>query len=174
MTRLMTSLNHKKIKVFFSYSHIDEELRDKLAEHLSLLRRKGVISEWHDRKITGGSNLNDEISENLNNADIILLLISSSFLNSDYCYEKEMMRALERHDAGEARVIPVILRPCDMSDAPFGELLSFPKDRLPITKWGNEDEAFLDIAKGIRRVAEELQTPKSQQQTDESEEKKKR
>jgi tetratricopeptide (TPR) repeat protein len=169
----MTSLNHKKIKVFFSYSHIDEKLRDKLAEHLSLLKRQGIISEWHDREIIGGSNINNEISENLNNADIILLLVSSSFLASDYCYEKEMTRALERHTACEVRVIPVILRPCDWHNAPFGKLLGFPKDGLAVTKWSNEDDAFLDIAQGIRRVAEELQNPKSQQQTDESEEKKK-
>lgn len=169
----MNSPIQKQIKVFFSYSHIDEKLRDKLEEHLSLLRRNGVISEWHDRKITGGSNISDEISKNLNDADIILLLVSSSFLNSDYCYEKEMTRALERHNAKEARVIPVILRPCAWHSAPFGELLAFPKDGFPVTKWDNEDDAFLDIEKGISRVAKELQTPKSQQQAGESEEKKK-
>ncbi len=112
----MTSSEAKKIKVFFSYSHVDEALRDKLAEHLSLLRRTDVISEWHDRKITGGKELGDEINKNLNDADIVLLLASSSFIASDYCYEKEMTRALERHKQGEARVIQIILRPCDWHD----------------------------------------------------------
>jgi hypothetical protein len=57
---------------------------------------------------------------------------------------REMVRATERHEAGLAKVIPVIVRPCDWKDAPFGNLLAAPKDGKPITQWANVDEAFLD------------------------------
>src|ERR1035441_1649714 len=109
--------------VFFSYSHKDEDLRDQLEGHLSGLRRQGVISTWHDRRITAGSELENAIDKNLSEADVILLLVSPDFINSDYCYEREMIRAMERHKNGEARVIPVILRACDWHELPFGQLL---------------------------------------------------
>jgi len=110
------------IEVFFSYSHRDEKLRDKLAPHLSMLQREGVISAWHDRKIGAGTEWAKAIDDNLNAAGIILLLISADFLGSDYCYDLEMKRAMERHEAGEARVIPIILKPVDWSSAPFSKL----------------------------------------------------
>ena len=131
-------------------------LRDKLAKQLRLLERQGVIAGWHDRQISGGNEWAGEISQHLDTARIILLLISSDFLASDYCYDVELKRALERHDAREARVIPIILRPTDWRSAPFGKLQALPKDAKPITTWANEDEAFLDVALGIRRVAEQL------------------
>jgi hypothetical protein len=99
--------------IFFSYSHVDESLRDQLETHLSGLRRQGIISSWHDRQITAGTELGEAIDNHLNAADIILLLVSPDFIDSDYCYAREMKQALERHQIGEARVIPVILRPCD-------------------------------------------------------------
>ena len=80
----------------------------------------------------------------------------SDFLASDYCYDVEVKRAMERHDAGEARVIPVILRPVDWKGAPFGKLQALPRDARPVTEWPNRDQAFLDIAQGIRAAAEEL------------------
>lgn len=147
------------IKVFYSYSHRDERLRKDLANHLSILRRQGVISEWHDRKIGAGSEWAGEIDQHLNTAQVILLLISPDFLASDYCYDVEMKRAIERHDAGEARVIPVILRPVDWKGAPFGKLQALPKDARPVTQWRTLDEAFVSIAQGIRRAVEDLKQP---------------
>lgn len=138
------------IEVFFSYSHKDETFRQELIKHLSILRRQGVIAEWHDRKITAGSEWAGEIDSHLNTADVILLLISSEFLASDYCYDIELKRAMERHDAGEARVIPIILRSVDWSGAPFGKLQALPRDAKPVTEWPNRDAAFTDVAKGIR------------------------
>ena len=85
-----------------------------------------------------------------------MLLVSADFLDSDYCYEVEMQRAMERHKADEARVIPVILRACDWQTAPFGKLQALPKNANPVTSWDNADEAFTNVAKGIRRVVEEL------------------
>ena len=144
------------IRLFYSYSHKDEVLRDELEEALALLKRQGHIAEWHDRSIVAGQDWADQISENLESAQIILLLVSSSFLASDYCYGKEMGRALERHQKKEAVVIPVIIRPCDWSGAPFGKLQSLPKDAKAVTSWANKDEAWTDVARGIRRAVESM------------------
>jgi GUN4-like/TIR domain len=144
------------VTVFFSYAHKDESLRDDLSEHLSLLKRDRVIQDWHDRQIPAGAEWANEIDRNLNTADIILLLISASFLSSDYCWGKELMRAMQRHEAGEACVIPVILRPCDWQRSPFAKLQAFPKDAKPVTKWDNQDEAFLNVAKGIELAAKKI------------------
>lgn len=142
--------------LFFSYSHPDESLRDQLEVHLAGLKRQGLISAWHDRKITAGSDFGNTINKNLEAAGVILLLVSPDFINSDYCYEREMKRAMERHEKKEARVIPVILRPCDWHDLPFGKLLGVPKDGKPITTWPNLDEAFLDIVRAIKAALKEL------------------
>ncbi|BAS59270.1 TIR protein [Leptolyngbya boryana NIES-2135] len=160
------------ISIFFSYSHKDEALRDKVAEHLSALKRSNVIQEWHDRLIPAGSEWKDEIDRNLRTADIILLLVSASFLSSDYCWSEELKRAMTRHETGEAVVIPVILCPCDWQDTPFAKLQMLPKDARAVTLWSNEDEALTDIAHGIRgtvqRVAErkQLETKASDQRTE--------
>lgn len=144
------------VKVFFSYSHKDEALRDELAIHLSMMKRQGVIEAWHDREISAGSEWANAINDNLEVADMILLLVSANFLASDYCYDKEMTRAMERHETREARVIPIILKPTDWNGAPFGKLQALPKNAKPVTTWQDQDEAFLNIAQGIRRVVEEI------------------
>jgi hypothetical protein len=136
--------------LFFSYSHKDEILRNELETHLAPLKREGIIEPWHDRRLVAGDELDDGIDAWLERADVILLLVSPDFLDSDYCYGKEMTRALERHQEGTARVIPVILRPCDWHTSPFGKLLAAPKDGKPITSWRDQDEAFLDVVKAIR------------------------
>ncbi|QLE48133.1 toll/interleukin-1 receptor domain-containing protein [Nostoc sp. C057] len=145
------------VKVFFSYSHKDEALRDELATHLSMMKRQGVIEAWHDREISAGREWANEIDDNLDIADIILLLVSANFLASDYCYDKEMKRAMERHQTREARVIPIILKPVDdWNSAPFGKLQALPQNAKPITSWQDQDEAFLNVAQGIRRVVKEM------------------
>jgi nucleoside phosphorylase len=144
-----------EIEIFFSYTHKDEGLRDKLATHLSALRREGVIKEWHDRKIGAGREWAGEIDRNLETAHIILLLISADFINSDYCMDKELKRAMERHESNDARVIPVILRPVDWEGMSFSKLQALPKDGKPVTSWSDPDEAFLNIAKGIRSLIQE-------------------
>ena len=144
------------VTLFYSYSHKDEALRDKLNTHLKLLERHGLISSWHDRAIGAGREWEKVISEQLEAAEIILLLISADFLASDYIYDVELKRTMERHENGEARVIPVILRACDWHPAPFGKLQALPKDAQPVTSWPNQDEAYTNIARGIRAVAKEL------------------
>lgn len=143
-------------QVFFSYAPQDEDLRHQLAKHLSILQRRGIIDTWYDRDIEAGSDRQAEIDQQLNQADIILLLVSSDFLASDYCYDVEVKRAMERHAAAEARVIPVILRPVDWQDAPFGELQALPHGGQPISKWNDADEALLEVVKGIRQTLSEI------------------
>lgn len=145
------------LKLFFSYSHEDEAFKNKLNKHLKMLQRLNVISAWQDRDISAGSEWETEILGNLEAADIILLLVSDNFLASDYCWDKEMERALQRHEEGTARVIPIILKPVDgWYQAPFGKLQALPKDAKPISSWSNEDEAYTNIAAGIRKVAESM------------------
>ncbi|CCH98379.1 MULTISPECIES: AAA-like domain-containing protein [Microcystis] len=151
-------LSSTPLDVFISYSHRDEKLRETLGLHLASLQRQGVIKSWHDRKISAGTEWRQAIDENLNSAEIILLLISENFIASDYCYDLEMERAIARHDAGEARVIPIILKPVDWSGAPFGKLQALPKNAKPVTTWSNRGEAFLNIAEGIRHAAMEMAT----------------
>lgn len=145
------------LELFFSYSHQDEALRDELAKHLSLLQHQGVITAWHDRQILPGSEWAGQIDQHLEQAKIILLLISSDFLASNYCYAIELERAMERHQSGEAVVVPVILRSVDWQGASFGQLQALPKNARAVTTWKNQDEAFTDIAKGIRKVVEGFQ-----------------
>src|SRR5437660_5533170 len=140
--------------LFYSYAHTDEALREQLEKHLSLLQRQGLLSTWHDRAIQPGNTWAREIDDHLNQAEIILLLVSASFLASDYCYENEMRRALERHQRGEARVIPIILHPCDWSSAPFSKLQALPRNARPITTWANQEEAFADVARHLHHILE--------------------
>ncbi len=143
-------------EVFFSYCHADETLRDELAKSLKLMERQGVISGWHDRQIGAGNEWEGQIDEHLNSAAVILLLVSSDFINSDYCYDVEMKRAMERHASGEARVIPVIVRDCDWTTSDFGKLQALPTDGKAVMSrnWHNADEAFTIVAKGIRAAVE--------------------
>jgi hypothetical protein len=152
----MSSSTKNAVKLFYSYSHKDEEIRNELEKHLSILKRQGVISEWHDRKISGGSEWETEIDQQLQSASIILLLISSDFLASDYCYGKELKNAMERHEKGDARVIPIIIRSVDWVQAPFGKLQALPKDAKPVNSWSDKDEAFTNIAQGIRLAIDEI------------------
>lgn len=146
----------RAIAVFFSYAHEDEDLRNELAKHLKLLERNKVIKAWYDRDITGGNEWRGEIEKQLNAAQIILLLISADFLNSDFCWSVELQRAMERHEAGEARVIPIILREVDWHEAPFGKLYALPQNAKPVKSFADQDQAFTDIARAIRKVVSEL------------------
>jgi len=147
------------VEVFYSYAHEDENLRDELKKHLSNLKRQGVITDWYDRDISAGKEWNEEIKEHLNSAKVILLLISPDFMNSDYINDVEVKRAMERHESGDARVIPVILRPVDWQGTPFSKLQALPTDAKPVNSWDDPDEAFLDITKGIRKAIQELCGP---------------
>src|SRR5579859_5351086 len=146
------------VKIFFCYAREDEPLLNKLKTHLRPLQREGLIEVWYDRDINAGTEWETEIKQHLNTADIILLLVSPDFMDSDYCYGIEMKRALERRARGEAEVIPVILRHVYWHGEPLGRLQALPKDGKPATDpdWHNLDRAFYDVATGIRVVVEKL------------------
>ncbi len=144
------------VRLFYSYAHKDERLRNELETHLKLLQRQGLIDTWSDRDIDAGAGWKQQIDENLERAQIILLLVSANFIASDYCYEKEMQRALERDKAGSARVIPVIVRDVSWHSAPFARLQALPKDGKAVTKWADRDTAWRNVAEGIEQAAREI------------------
>jgi hypothetical protein len=142
----------RPVRIFISYAHEDDKLREQLMTALALLRRQGLIAPWQDRSIRPGDEWERAIDENLEAADIVLLLVSPDFVASDYIYGKELERALERHASGDARVVPVILRPADWTSAPLGRLQAVPKDAKPVTTWANRDEAWADVVQRIRAL----------------------
>lgn len=146
------------IKIFYCYAHEDGTLRKELEKHLSPLKREGRVIDWYDREILPGTNWEYEIEAHLNEADIVLLLISPDFMYSNYCYGKEMKQALRRHKAGKAYVIPIILRPVDWEGTPIGILQALPTEAQPVIEWSNIDSAFVDVVKGIRRVVRYMET----------------
>jgi len=145
------------IAILFSYTREDEALRDKIEKHLSTLKRNNRIICWHDRHIHAGNIWSLEIGTHLEVADIILFLVSSDFLASDYCNQVEVKRALERHKRGEVCVIPIILLEVDWHGEEFAKFQALPEDAKPITSWANEDAALSSIAKGIKKVITDLE-----------------
>ena len=144
----------KSIEIFFCYAREDEDLCQGLEKQLRALRRQGIIDLWHDRQIIPGTEWEHQIDQHLTTARIILLLISPDFMDSDYCYGIEMKRAMERHERGEARVIPIILRPVNWDSLPFADLRVLPSEGKPVcsSDGTTEDEAFYDVVQGIRQV----------------------
>ena len=142
--------------VFFAYSHTDEDLRDELEVHLTSLKRQGLIESWHDRRIEAGQDWSQAIDENLATAEVILLLVSPDFIASEYCYGVELKRALERHEAGSARVIPVILRPSTWKELPLGKLQATPKDGRPVTQYPDRDEAFVEVTEAVKKAIQAM------------------
>lgn len=153
------------IEIFCSYSHKDEELKKELENHLSGMKRQGLITLWSDRQIDPATEWKEEIDSHLESAEVILLLVSADFIASDYCYEKEMMRAMQRHKKGETRTIPIILREVDWKEMPFSSLQALPKDGKAITSWRDRDKAFAEVTRGIRNVVEQLRGEQLKQVT---------
>ena len=147
----------KPAKVFCSYSHVDDKFRSQLEKHLALLSQQDAIHVWHDRRIDPGADWKKEIDRNLEEADIVLLLVSADFMASQYCMGIEMKRALERQDKGSARVLPILIRKCDLEGAPFARLQWLPTGSKPVKNWSDRDEAWTNVAKGIRGVVASLQ-----------------
>lgn len=149
-------MNEYAVSVFCSYSHKDEELKNKLLNHLATLKRQKLIDEWNDRAIVPGKDWQKEIDDKIRTADLVLLLVSSDFIASNYCYENELSIALERHDSNLSVVLPIILRPCDWHETSFAKIQGLPTDGLPITKWNNEDDACLNVIEGIKKTITEI------------------
>lgn len=149
-----TAVRQTAKAIFFSYSSADEPLRVELEQHLAVLKRAGLIETWGFRQIEAGDDWRRRIDDRLNSATIILLLVSANFLASDYCWNVEMRRAIERHDAGSAIVVPIVLKDCDWHAAPFSKLQLLPEGAKPVTRWRPRDRAWASVVAGIRRLLE--------------------
>lgn len=148
-------MSARPLRLFISYSHRDEDLRQELETHLATLRREGLVAAWHDRMIPAGSEWRKEIDQQLAQADVILLLVSADFIASDYCYEIELEQALIRHRAGTARVVPILVRPAEgWQRLAFGELQALPRDGRPVKEFPSRDAAWVEVAAGLRKVIE--------------------
>jgi tetratricopeptide (TPR) repeat protein len=159
--------SEQEIKLFYCYAREDEALRDELHVNLAGLRRQYRLTNWHDRKILPGEKWEEAIDRHLSTADVILLLISPYFVDSDYCYGKEMQRALERHHAGDCCVIPILLRPTYWEDPPFSGIQMLPTDAKPITSWPDCYEAFHDVARGVNMTIKSLLASRSRKTKEE-------
>lgn len=144
------------MKAFISYSHHDAEFLTSLHQHLAALRRQKLLEVWTDREIDAGGVLDREIAAAMGEADLFLLLVSASFLNSDYCYEKEFQKALEKEKAGKAIIVPIVVRPCDWGIPDLKQFKALPSDGKAVdsSHWKNTDEAFEDVARGLRILLE--------------------
>ncbi len=143
------------MKAFISYSHRDSEALKRLHVHLASLKREGRIQAWYDRDILAGDDLDAEIKEQLEDCELFLLMVSPDFLASEYCVETEMSRALERHDAREARVVPIIIEPCDWTNSPLRALKAVPLDGKPVSEWTNQNTAYLNVIQELRRILDQ-------------------
>ena len=146
----------ESIRIAYCYAPDDELLQNKLEKHLSTLKRLYHITNWSRNKIFAGQDRKKETIRNLDLANVILLLVSADFINSDYCYSVEMNKTLERHEAGKSHVLPIILRPTDWEKLPFGKLSVLPNGGKPITLWDNQDEALQNVAIAVRIIIETL------------------
>ena len=142
----------KQKNVFLSYAKEDEEWQKRLRVHLAPLRRNNRINDWSEAEILPGSTMSEEVKTQLHHADIILLLVSPDFIASDKLWETDVKIAMERHSKEEAIVVPIILKPCQWKEMPFGNLKPLPVNGLPVTSWGEIDKAFYEVAEGIRKV----------------------
>jgi internalin A len=147
------------VRVFCSYSHKDESFREELDTHVKLLVRMGLIDSWNDRRIMPGDDWQDKLDRNIESADVVLLLVSADFLSSDYCYNLEMKRALDRHDAGEAHVIPILVREVVWRTAPFARLQVLPRNGRAVKSWEDRDAAWKSIAEEIELLIREIRNP---------------
>jgi TIR domain len=144
------------ISVFVSYAHADERLKEQFLVHLAALKRQGLVGVWHDRMLKPGQHLDSAIEAKLAAANLVILLVSPDFINSDYCIEKEMQRAFARAKQGQCKVAAIILRPCQWREIPIdsggqlGDFLATPGDGKPVTQWSNRDAAWDSVVADVR------------------------
>ncbi len=145
------------LKLFISYAHKDEEIKNELDKFLFVLKRSGKISVWQDRMLLAGAEWDETILKELKEAEIILLLVSQDFIASDYIWEKELKIAIQHHHEGKARVIPIIARKCDWENMSFAKLQALPNGGKSISSYADRDIAYTEIAKGITKVVEYME-----------------
>ena len=148
--------NMSPVNAFISYAHADEKALERLRKHFAMLQREGSLNAWTDNAIVPGAKLDPEIDANLKSSSIFIALLSPDYLASKYCYETEFKQALALADGGKLRIVPVILEPCDWLSSPFKDFMALPKDGQPVSSWTNQNNAFLDVVTGLRRLLQTL------------------
>lgn len=148
------------IKIFVSYAHADEDLRKRLDIHLALVHRHPAVTIWNDRGINPGEEWDQEIRNELDDADIIVLLVSPHFLASEYIYQVELKEALDKHTRREAVVVPVLVRRCHWEMTDLSRLQALPRNAEPVTQWDDEDEAWYNVVQGLQKVILNVQQRK--------------
>ncbi|WNZ47471.1 toll/interleukin-1 receptor domain-containing protein [Leptolyngbya boryana CZ1] len=140
------------VKIFFSCAWKDLDEQAELQRHLILLERQGLVSFWHAGCISAGTEHDIEIQNQLNAADIIIMLLSKHYLNSDYCFNNEFQRALERQRSENIRIVPILLENLVAIDQLLGKIPALPKNSKPINEWENKNEAFNNVASDIEGI----------------------
>ncbi|MEQ8159964.1 MAG: TIR domain-containing protein [Smithellaceae bacterium] len=145
----------KQLKLFISYSHLDEDYIEQFRKHISPLKINGFIEDWYDRKIIAGQEFQNHINNNLDDADVICLFISANFLSSMACI-KEKKNALKLKKQNGIAVVPIILSACGwIDDMEISQLLALPTDGSPVAEYSNPDRAWLTVYEGIKSAVEQ-------------------
>lgn len=160
-------MSHKKTQIFIAYARKDVELLNQFRTHLRPLERADKVQVWYDGLIEPGAVWEAQIKKNLHAADIVLLMVSADAIASDYFYDKEVADALERHRAGAARVVPMILRPCAWYATPLAELQAIPQNGKAVTTWADRDEAYADAAQSLLNIVNNIEQHKREQAEEE-------
>lgn len=147
------------VKLFISYARKDEAFKEELLVHLKPLKRNGIIEAWHDNDVELGGEWEPEILHQLETADVLLFLVSPNFMASDYIYDKEIVKAKERHDRKETIIVPIWIKPVGVPDDFLNRFQSLPKDRKPVSQWSDRDEAWADVVQRLNKLFEKLQNP---------------
>ena len=145
-------IQKKKLKLFISYCHLDETDVEKFKDHITPIKNQGLIEDWYDRKLPAGSKFQDDINNNLDDADIICLFISASFLASSSCI-KEIERSVDLKNKKGIPVIPIILQKCGWLDVEdISLLLALPQDGNPVSSFTNLNDAWNSVYEALKKV----------------------
>jgi hypothetical protein len=143
------------VEVVIFHSPKDDDMREELETHLALLRRGKVISSFSARSIELGADKAQEVAAHVASARVFLVLISPSFLASDFYDGPEFTQAVARGDRGEAIVVSIYLKTCDWATTSLHRLQGLPRDGVPVAK-RDHDEAFTEVARELRHLVEKL------------------
>ena len=148
--RFINTLNSPSL--FISYSHKDERFRDELRGALTPYERTGRLKIWDDTCIMPGQKWENEILSKLEDADIVVFLISNHFIRSDYCFQKEMQVARERDNTGKSAIVPIVVRACRYDQLELGQLQAILPNGKPIGEHKNRDAAWVEVTKQLDKV----------------------
>ncbi len=144
------------LSLFVSYSHKDERFRDEFRGALTAYERKGELVVWQDTMIVPGQKWEPEILRKLEEAEIIVLLLSNDFIKSDYCMVKAFEIAKRRDATGECVIVPIVVRACPFKKLDLGEIQAIYPNGKAIKQHRDRDVAWLEVTKELDRVIERM------------------